>query len=68
MDKRVTLPLIDPLYSTFHHQGPATATITKNPTIRNWYLNESMNLVCTRKFLNGYTTPEITIWASSYLN
>ena len=66
MGKRVELPLIEPLYNTYHYQGPATAIIEKNPSIRNWYLNQVMNLKCSRKFLNGFTTPEITIEDSSW--
>lgn len=61
MSKRVELPLLEPLYSTYHHQGPGTAIIVNNPTIRNYYLNEIMNLSCSRRFLSGYTSPEITI-------
>lgn len=61
MNKRVELPLIEPLYSTYHNQGSGTAIIENNLSIRNWYLNQIMNLFCSRKFLNGYTTPEITI-------
>lgn len=61
MGKRVELPLVDALYSTYQYQGPCTAIIANNPTIRNWYLNECVNLTCSRKFLSGYTTPEINI-------
>ncbi len=66
MNKIVDLPLVEPLYSTYHHQGPCTAIIKDNPTIRNWYLNQVMNLSCNRKFLSGFTTPEITIPDSSW--
>ena len=61
MNKRVELPLIEPVYSTYHNQGVATAITTNNPSIRNWYMNQIMNLTCNRKFLSGYTTPKITI-------
>ena len=64
--KRVELELIDPLYSTYHHQGTCTAILVNNPSIRNWTLNETMNLTCTRKFLTGFTTPEITVFESSW--
>lgn len=66
MNKCVELPLLEPLYSTYHHQGPATAIIGNNPSVRNWYLNHVMNLTCSKKFLNGFTTPEITIADSSW--
>lgn len=64
--KKIELPIIEPLYSTYHYQGPATASIVSNPSIRNFYLNQIMLLTCTRKFLNGFTTPEITVSSSSW--
>lgn len=59
--KKVELPLIEPLYSTYHHQGPGVAITASNPTIRNYYLNEVMNLTCTRRFLRGFTSPEVSV-------
>lgn len=66
MNKHVELPLIEPVYRTYHNQGSGTAIIVNNPTIRNWFLNQVMILVCTRKFLNGFTTPSVTIVESSW--
>ena len=60
MKKFVELPLIEPLYSTYHH-GILSAALKNNPTIRNWYLNEMLILRCDRKFLSGYTTPLLNI-------
>ena len=67
LKNKIELPLVEPIYSTYHNQGPGTATLVNNPSIRNWYLNQIMNLTCTRKFLNGFTTPEITV-AESHWN
>ena len=64
--KKIELPLAEPLYSTYHYQGPCTAVLVNNPSIRNWYLNQVMILTCTRKFLNGFTTPEIGMAESSW--
>ncbi len=64
--KKIELPLVEPLYSTYHYQGPGTAVLVNNPSIRNWYLNQVMILTCTRKFLRGFTTPEINIAESSW--
>ena len=64
--KKIELPLVEPLYSTYQFQGPGTATLINNPSIRNWYLNQVMILTCTRKFLNGFTTPEIGMAESSW--
>lgn len=68
MNKHVELPLIEPLYRTYHYQGPGTAIIGNNQSVRNWYLNQVMNLTCSKKFLNGFTTPEITIENSSLMS
>lgn len=60
MNKIVELPLVPPVYSTYHN-GILSAVNVKNPTIRNWYLNEVMILTCDRKFLSGFTSPQIGI-------
>lgn len=65
MKKRVELPLVTPMFETYHYQGNGCAIIASNPSIRNWYLNEAIMLSCTKKFLTGYTTPEISIAKSS---
>lgn len=66
MNKYVELPLVTPLYETYHNQGSSTAIIANNPSIKNWYLNNAVNLYCNRKFLSGYTSPEIEIQDSSW--
>lgn len=66
MGKRVELPLVKPFYSTYHPQGTAGAIIGANPSVRNWFLNEAVNLRCTNWFLRGYTTPDINIVGSSW--
>lgn len=66
MKKKVELSLVDPIYSTYHYQGLATAALPNNASLRNWYLNQSMILTCNRKFLKGFTTPEIGIEESSW--
>lgn len=64
MQIKKELPLVEPVYSTYHN-GIFSACISENPTIRNYYLNEVMILTCTSKFRSGYTTPEITIEGTS---
>lgn len=66
MNKKVELPLIEPIYSTYHNQGHGSAALVNNPSICNWYLNQILILTCSRKFLNGFTTPEIGIADSSW--
>ena len=67
-NKKVHLPLITPLYSTYHVHGWGSAVIGANPSIRNWYLNNAMQLTCTRQFLNGYTSPRLNIWKCAWNN
>ena len=64
--KSKELKLREPLFSAYHFQGTATATILENPTIENWYLNNAVILTCERKFLDGFTTPDIRIKHSSF--
>lgn len=68
MNKRVELPIIEPAYSTYHHQCASSAIIARNPSIRNWVLNNNVILYCNRRFLNGFTTPQISVEWSQYEN
>ncbi len=67
MNKVVELPLVEPLYSTYHN-GIITACLNSNLSIRNWFLSNTMILTCNRKFLHGYTTPEIYVEKYGYDN
>ena len=67
MQKIAELPLVEPMYSTYHN-GIASAVLTNNLSIRNWYLNEVISLECDRRFLNGYTTPNIGVAGSAIAN
>lgn len=64
--KRMERILTEPIYQTYNNQGSGSVVLAENPSIRNWYLNEVMNLQCSRKFLNGFTSPEINIENSSW--
>lgn len=68
MKKTVELPLVEPIYSTYQYQGPGSAVLANNTSVRNWYLNQVLILSCNRKFLNGFTTPEIRVEDSSWDN
>ncbi len=60
-NKFVELEMIEPVYQTYHTQGTAGAALAGNPSIRNWYLNQVLILSCNRKFLSGFTSPDIHI-------
>lgn len=66
MERSVELPIVEPVYKTYISQGIASAVLHDNPSIRNWYLNQIFNLVCNRKFLNGFTSPEVFVSGSNY--
>lgn len=68
MKKQVSLPLMtEPLLATYHRQGNGYAMTASNPSICNWYLNTCVDLICQRRFLRGYTTPEIDIYKSELM-
>lgn len=60
MNKRAELPLIEPMYMTYH-DGIISASLVNNPSIRNWFLSNTVILTCNRKFLSGYTSPVIRV-------
>lgn len=64
--RKVELPLNDPIFGTYHHQGSGAAILSSNPSVRNWYLNEAVLLRCTKKFLYGFTSPQININKSAW--
>lgn len=65
MKQIIELPLISPVYSTYHH-GFFSALLADNPTIRNWYYMNVIILQCNTKFLGGYTTPQINVEGISF--
>ncbi len=60
MKNKVDLPLVEPVFRTYNHLANGSAILFSNPTIRNWYLNDVCSLCCTKKFLEGYTSPQLT--------
>ena len=68
MGNRVELPIYEPIYKTYQYQGSGAALIDSNNSIRNWYLNDSVLLKCTRAFLRGWGSPGIDIVNSSLLD
>ena len=66
MNKKVELPIMEPVFSTYHYQCMATAIISSNPSIRNWALNENVTMWCEKSFLWGVTTPYLSVQFSSY--
>ena len=42
MKKKIELPLTEPMYSTYHHQGPATAIGVGKSAGKIWALNNAL--------------------------
>lgn len=61
MKKAVELPLLEPMYSTYHYQALAIAISNENRSIRNWYLDHALMLTCGRSFTAGISTPQIGV-------
>ena len=61
MRKSVELPLVSPIYGTYQVQGVGSAVICDNPSIKNWYLNQTIIPYCSRRFLSGFSSPELDI-------
>lgn len=64
MKKSVELPIVKPVYGTYHYQGNGSAVLKNNLSIRNWYYNQVMILQCSKDFLRGRTTPDIKVQQS----
>lgn len=56
---KVLLPYVEPMYSTYHYLSNAGIPAKQNETSDNWYYNNTVEWRCTRKFLQGFTTPEM---------
>lgn len=66
VNKIVELPLVEPIYSTYHFQGTGTAVIANNPSIRNWYLNKIFELSWNIGHLTAKTSPKINVEESGW--
>ncbi len=68
MKNKVELPLVEPIYGTYHFQGSGGAVLYQNRSIENWYLNEIAILSCTERYKRGFTSPELNIVFSSWVD
>lgn len=65
--KTIKLPIVPPIYATYHHQGASSAVSCDNESIRNWHLNTVMNLQCGTFFLTkNYSNMFMTVEKSSF--
>lgn len=61
MNRSVNLPYETPMFASTQGTAAACIAMTGHPTAFNQMLHQATSLFCTTKFLNGYTTPEVTI-------
>lgn len=65
--KKAELPIGEPIYATFNYQL-CSSLICANPSIKNWYLNNTVNLMCGKGFLYGRTTPDLRVEKTSWID
>lgn len=61
MAKSVALPFIVPNFATVQSSGAAELAMIGHPTAYNQILNQATSICCSRKFLSGFTTPQVSI-------
>lgn len=64
---KVEYPLVEPIYSTLNSQAYATAIFKNNESIKNWCYNDSTMLKCTKRFLSDFSSPELYVVNSSWI-
>lgn len=62
------LPYVEPMYSTYNGLASAGIPAKQNDTSDNWYYNNTLNWHCTRKFLHGFTSPQLSLSCGSIWN
>lgn len=61
MAKSVCLPFEVPTFATVQNSGAAELAMIGHDTAFNQVLNQCTNIRCTRNFLKGYTSPQVSI-------
>ena len=61
MSKSVALPFIVPNFATLQSSGAAEFAMIGHPTAYNQTLNQATSICCSRKFLKGFTSPQVSI-------
>lgn len=58
------LPYKEPPFCTYQYHGSPGVAAMQNPTAYQWYLNHAIVLSCGRRFLTGYTSPDVSIYGT----
>lgn len=69
MKRKNELSLSEPICRAYNYLGYESSILSGNPSIRNWYINEVVNLRCCTRFLKGeYSSPEINMVNSGHMH
>lgn len=66
MNNKKSLPIGKPFFATYHGEGAVGACLTANPSMRNWFLNNSVSIRCGTAFLGEYTSPDVHIYNGAF--
>lgn len=61
MAKSVSLPFEMPLFATTQGSAAAELAMIGHPSAYNQTLNQCTSLYCTRRFVKGFTTPQVSV-------
>lgn len=61
MADSVSLPFSVPYFASTHASAAPGLAMAGHPTAYNGYLSQCITISCSRRFLNGYSSPEIMI-------
>lgn len=61
MPKTVSLPFEVPIIATTQGSAAVGIAMTGHPTAHNQILNQAVNLFCRKRFITGFTTPQVSI-------
>ena len=61
MAKSVALPFVVPNFATVQSSGAAELAMIGHPTAYNQTLNQATSIRCNRKFLSGFTSPQVSV-------
>lgn len=65
MERAKQLSYTEPPFCTYQYFGSPGVVAMQIPTAYNHYLNHSINLDCGRRFLTGYTSPDMSVSCSA---
>lgn len=65
-ENKKKLPVSVPMFAAYHQQGSCGVAMAANPGFDNFYLNDAIDMMCSRNFLRGMTTPMFYVCNTSF--